>query len=398
MLVGAGAEGARAQIAVRGETVHTMSGAGGEPLKDGVVIIRDGKIVEVGPAAGVKIPADYKIVTAKVVTPGLVDARSVVGLAGHLNQPQEQDQLERSAPMQPELRAIDAYNPRERLIEHLRELGVTTVHTGHGPGALISGQTMIAKTHGGTVEQATIVPEAMIAVSLGASGLGPEGKSPGTRSKLVAMLRQELLRAREYEAKRQAAKEDARPARDLRLDTLARVLKRELPLLVNVHRAHDIASALRVAKEFNIRIVLDGAAESYLLINEIKAASVPVILHATMYRSTGEAENLSLETAAKLRAAGIPVALQSGFESYVPKTRVVLFEAAVASANGLSFRDALATVTIDAARILGISNRTGSLEPGKDADLALFDGDPFEYTSHVTGVIINGEIVSREKR
>ena len=115
-----------------------------------------------------------------------------------------------------------------------------------------------------------------------------------------------------------------------------------------------------------------------------------------MARSFDERENLSFETAAKLRRAGIPVALQSGYESYVPKTRVVLFEAAVAAANGLSFEEALATITIDAARILGVADRVGSLEVGKDGDVALYDGDPFEYTSHCVGVVINGQVVSEE--
>jgi imidazolonepropionase-like amidohydrolase len=117
-----------------------------------------------------------------------------------------------------------------------------------------------------------------------------------------------------------------------------------------------------------------------------------------MYRAAGETENLSMETAATLLKAGIPIALQSGFEGYVPKTRVVLFEAAVAAANGLTFDQALASVTIGAARIIGVANRVGSLEAGKDADLALFDGDPFEYTTHVTAVIINGQLVSETKR
>ena len=155
---------------------------------------------------------------------------------------------------------------------------------------------------------------------------------------------------------------------------------------------------LKLAKEFNLDLVLDGASESYLLIDAIKAAGVPVILHPTMFRSHGEAENLSMETAAKLRAAGIPFALQSSYEGYVPKTRVVLFEAALAASNGLTFEQALATITSDAARILGISDRVGTIEAGKDADLALYDGDPFEYTSHCTGVIIDGILVSSEAR
>lgn len=382
-----------AQLAVRGETVHTMAGPA---IKDGVVLIRNGKIERVAAAAEVKIPSGYKVLTARVVTPGLIDAHTVVGLSGSLNQPQDQDQLERSAAMQPELRAFDAYNSRERLIEYLRGLGVTTIHTGHAPGALISGQTMIIKTVGEPDDSRVVLnPSAMIAATLGTSALASQGKAPGTRSKQVAMLRAELLKAREYQQK-QTGPEDKRPSRDLHLEALARVLRGEAPLLITAQRAQDILSALRVAREFNIRIVLDGAAESYLVMEEIKAAGVPVILHPMMARSAGEAENQSLETAATLKRAGILVALQSGYEAYVPKTRVVLFEAGVAASNGLSFTDALATVTSDAARILGINNRAGSLEAGKDADLALFDGDPFEYTTHVTAVIINGQVVSQE--
>jgi imidazolonepropionase-like amidohydrolase len=192
--------------------------------------------------------------------------------------------------------------------------------------------------------------------------------------------------------------EAEKPTRSLGMEALARALRREIPLLITAHRAHDLLAALRLSQEFNLRIILDGAAEAYLVADAIKAAGVPVILHATMVRARGETENLSMETAATLRKAGIPVALQSGYESYVPKTRVVLFEAAIAAAHGLSFVDALATVTIDAARILGIAGRVGSLEAGKDADLALFDGDPFEYTSHVVGVVIDGRVVSQEAR
>ena len=381
------------QLAVRGETVYTMAG---QVVRDGVVLVRDGKIEQVGPASAVKIPSGYKVVSARVVTPGLIDARSVVGLAGYLNQPHDQMQLELSASIQPELRATDAYNARERLVDWLRSFGVTTIHTGHAPGALVSGQTMIVKTFGDEVDDAVVVPSAMVAATLGTAGMGQSGKSPGTRAKQISMLRSEFLKAKEYEAKQASAKEDSKPARDLRVEAFVRVLKREIPLLVNAQRAQDIMSALRLAREFNIRIILDGAAESYLVIDEIKAANVPVIIHPTMYRAGDETENLSMETAATLRKAGVQVALQSGYETYVPKTRVVLFEAAVAAANGLTLEEALATITIDAARILGVNNRLGSLEKGKDADLALFDGDPFEYTSHVVGVVINGKVVSEE--
>lgn len=377
-------------IAVRAETVHTMAGAA---IKDGVVLIKDGKIERVGPASSVSVPAGYKELKAKVVTPGLIDAHSVVGLAGWLNQPHDQDQLERSAPIQPELRAVDAYNAQDPLVTYVRELGITTVHTGHGPGAVISGQTMIVKTVGGEAESGVIVPEAMLAASLGDAAVQP-GKTPGNRSKAIALLRAELLKAKDYAAK-QAGPEDKRGSRDLRQEALARVIKKEIPLLVTVYRQTDILNALRIAKEFDIRIVLDGASDAYLVIDQIKQAGVPVIVHPTMARAGGgEMENLSMETVGVLKKAGIPVALQSGFEGYVPKTRIVLFEAAVAAGHGLAFDQALATITIDAAKLLGIDKRVGSIEAGKDADLALFDGDPFEYTSHVIGVVIDGKVVS----
>jgi len=395
-------------LAVRGETVYTVAGP---PIADGVVLIEGGKITAVGPASEVAIPAGVEVLTAKVVVPGLVDAHSVVGLTGYLNQPHDQDQLERSEPMQPELRALDAYNPRDPLVEWVRSFGVTTVHTGHAPGAVVSGQTMIVKTAGDTVDEAMVVPVAMVAATLGEGALADRGgrgaarrrdqppeKSPGTRPKAVAMLRSALVEAQAYRDKLALPEGDKRPDRDLRLEVLVRVLQGELPLLVTAHRHQDILAALRVAEEFGIELVLDGAADAPLLIDEIRAAGVAVIVHPAMARAVGEAENLSFETAGVLADAGVPIALQSGFEAYVPKSRVLLFEAAVAAAHGLGFDRALAAATIDAARLLGIADRVGSLAPGKDADLALYDGDPFEYTSHCVGVVIDGVVVSAEAR
>lgn len=390
------------QIAVRGETVYTAAGA---PIKDGVVIVTNGKIERVGPASSVTIPAGYQTLTAKVVTPGLVDAHSTVGLTGYLNIPTDQDQLERSAAVQPELRAIDAYDPHERLIEWVRSFGVTTMNTGHSPGALVSGQTMIVKTIGNTADEAVIVPEAMIAASLGAEGRGEAGKSPGTRGKEMSMLRAEFIKAQEALKKSQAkpasdaAKPESKtPDRDLRQEAFIKILKGELPLLVTAERAQDVMSAIRLAKEFNFKLIIDSCAECGMILTEVKASGYPVILHATMKRAGGETENLSFEDAAKLQAAGIPFALQSGYEAYVPKTRVILFEAAIAAANGLTFDQALASVTINAAKLIGVADRLGSLEAGKDGDLALYDGDPFEYTSHCIGAVINGKVVSSQKR
>lgn len=312
--------------AIRGETVHTMSG---EAIRDGVVLVKDGKIERVGPASRVTIPSGYTVTTAKVVTPGFIDAHTVVGLSGYLNQTHDQDQLDRSSAFQPELRAIDAYNPRELLVEHLRVHGITTIHTGHAPGALASGQTMIVKTSGETLQEALVDSVYSVAFTLGTS-VSSNFSNPGSRSRMMAMMRGELLKAQEY------AKNEPK-TRDLRMEILGDVLSGKVKAMITAHRATEIQSALRLQREF-------------------------------------------------------------GFEGYVPKTRVVHFEAGVAAANGLPVDVALRALTINAARFLGVQDRVGSLEAGKDADIALFDGDPLEYLTRTTAVMINGKWVSTEAR
>lgn len=405
---------AHAQVAIKAATIYTMRDAQGGIVQNGTIVITDGKIAAIGPSASITIPAGHRVLEAAVATPGLIDAHATVGLTGIFNTPHDSDQLDRSAPIQPELRVIDAYNPQEPLITWVRSFGVTTIHTGHAPGELISGQTAIFKTRGLTVNDALVRSPAAVVATLGPESFR-DGGNPGTRGKAIAMLREELVKAQEYAAKR--AKDKAAPqsttpapdttdddkdkksgARNLRLDMLADVLDKKLPLLITAHRAQDIAGALRLQEEFGFSLILDGAAEAYTLINEIKAAGVPVIIHPTMQRAVGETENLSMETAAKLRAAGIPVAIQSGFESYVPKSRVVLLEAGIAAANGLGLVGALATITIDAAKITGISDRVGSIDLGKDGDIALYTADPFEYTTRCIGVIIEGQVVSETPR
>ncbi|HEX6851101.1 MAG TPA: amidohydrolase family protein [Candidatus Polarisedimenticolaceae bacterium] len=382
-------------VAVRAATLHTMAGP---EIRDAVVIVRDGKIAEVGPASKVRIPAGAKVVEAAVVTPGLIDARCTVGVSGLLNTPHDQDQIDRSAPVQADLRAIDAFNPLDPLVAWVRGFGVTTVHTGHAPGELVPGQTAVIKTNGLPVDAAVVKPFASVAVTLGPAGLRSGEKSPGTRAKAVAMLRQELIKAREYAAKRNASAEDKKPGRDLELETMAAVLDRKVPLSITANRAQDISAALRLRQEFGFDLILDSGSEAPMLLDDLKAAKVPVIVHPPMYRAWGEYENASFTTAAVLAKAGIPVALQGGYESYVPKARVVLFEAQVAAAHGLGDEGALRAITIDAARILGVADRIGSIEVGKDADLAMFDGDPFEYTTHCTGTLIQGREFAGERR
>jgi imidazolonepropionase-like amidohydrolase len=155
-------------------------------------------------------------------------------------------------------------------------------------------------------------------------------------------------------------------------------------------------SAIRLSKEFNLKLVLDGAAEAYRLLPQIKEAKAEIVLHATMARNGGDMVNMTRESAAILTAAGIPICIETGFEAYVPKTRILLFEAAQAIPYGLGFNDALKAITINPATLLGLEKRIGSIEKGKDADIVLYNGDPFEYLTKVCMVFINGELVTAE--
>ncbi len=431
-----GVHPACAQLAIHAKTLHTMGPQG--TITDAVVVCNNGKIAAIGPAASTPIPAGMKTLSADVVTPGLIDAHSTVGLSGIYNQRHDSDQLETSSAIQPELRALDAYNPREKLIEWVRSFGVTTIHTGHAPGELISGQTIVVKTIGDTVELALIKEPGAVACTIGPDA-ERQGSPPGTRGKEMAMLREAFIKAREYQerrdraeqkakdeaSKKDADRKDARPdepshdagdpndpkekekrlgqERNLRHEILVRVLKGQVPLMVTANRAQDIDTALRLREEFpGIKLWLDGAAESYLLIDRLKpvveSGAVQIIIHPPMARAYGQMENASHETAAKLVSAGIPVSLQAGYEGYVPKTRVILLEAGILATRGLTFQQALATITTQPARLLGLDSRLGSIEAGKDADLALYDGDPFEYTSHCVGTVINGQVVFEGRR
>ena len=389
------ATAAYAQIAVKADLLFPMTGDL-KPIKNTIVLCGpDGKIQAVG--SDLKIPDGYQTITAKVATPGIIDAHTTVGLSGILNSPQhDQEQLDKSAPIQPELRAIDAYNGRDPLVKWIRDLGVTTLHTGHSPGTLISGQLMVVKTDVPSITSTkdTLIPTSAVAATLGKGALS---KSPGTRSKAIALLRAEFLKARTHATKIAKANDDPEkdaPPRNIKLQTLVDVLNKKTPLLINAHRHQDIAAALRLREEFGFDLILDGASEAYLLLNEIKAAGIPVIVHPTMARPYGDLENMTFTLAAQLYKKGIPFAFQSGYEKYVPKTRVVHFEAALAAAYGLPQEIALAACTLYPAQILGLDDKIGTLQKGHDADLALFDGDPLETTTHTTHVIIDGKVVS----
>jgi imidazolonepropionase-like amidohydrolase len=391
------------KIAVIADKLYTMGGeTQGQP---GVVLIENGKIV--GVHGGNEAPAGYTVMRAVYVTPGLIDTKTTAGISGAYNIPADQDQDEQTDPNTADVRALDSFNPREMLLQYINTYGITTVQTAPGVTNPIAGQAGIFKTVGPrtvgpTVDTLAVKPVSALVFNLGESPkqfYGRKDKAPTTRMMTAAIIREGLLKAQAYQktwadwnatAKKDPTKE---PSRDLKLEAIGLMLHGDVPAIFNAYRADDIDTAIRLAQEFKLRLILSSVTEGYLEAPLIKQSGAATLVGPTLQRlESMETNNASLEDAAILAQAGIPVALMTGFEDYVPKNRVLLFEAGVAAANGLGFEGALRASTIEAAKILDIANRVGSLEVGKDADVVLYDGDPFEYISHVTAVLVNGKV------
>ncbi|AGA31173.1 amidohydrolase family protein [Singulisphaera acidiphila] len=379
-------------IAIRAGRLHTV---GGPAIEDGLVIVEDGKIKYAGKSEGVDVPEGTPVLSAAVVTPGLIDTHTVVGVSGRLNISADQDQDEKSDPNQSDARILDSFNPAEPLLEFALRHGVTLIQAMPGPVDVIGGQAGIFRTHGVTAEAMMVRFPSAIVFNLGEVPKSSyPAKGPGTRMGTAALIRNALNAAVNDRKKRAAAKEGAEPDHNLKHEALGLLLEKKVPAVFAAHRADDLATALRLADEFSLDLVLSQATEGYLLADAIAQAKVPVLVHPTMQRpGTPETFNTTLNNAALLADKGIPVAITSAYEGYVPKTRIPLYEAAVAMANGLGYERALKAVTLDAAKILKVDAEYGSLEPGKVADMVLFDGDPFEYASHVSHVLLGGKLV-----
>lgn len=372
--------------------LHTVAG---KPIEDAMVHIKDGKIVYAGARKEVENLADVTVLTAKVVTPGLIDAYATVPLSGEYNIPADQDADERSDPNQADARVLDAFNPHEPLLRFLLEQGVTVVHACPGAANVIAGESGVFRTHGRTADQMQIkFPFAMV-MNLG-SGVKQtySGGKPSTRMGTASLLRSAFVQAVEYRRKKEAAKDKEQPTLELKHEAMARLLDKQTLAMFTAQRADDLMTALRLTEEFKLRGCLALAADGYLIADHIQKAKVPVIVHPTMQRIGAiDSYNTFLGNAGALADREISIAIGSAFEGYVPKTRVVRHEAAVAMVHGLGFDRALRAITLDAARILGIDDRFGSIENGKVGDLVLYDGDPFEHATHVTHVIVDGQVV-----
>lgn len=378
--------------------VHTASKG---TIENAAIEVRDGKIAFVGNALDARVSYNLPAITAAEVTPGLIDAHSVVPLNGALNIGADQDADERTDPNQADARALDAFNPSEPLLRFLLEQGVTVIHATPGHANVIAGQTGVFRTHGTSAEAMAIrFPQALM-FNLGASPKGSyKDKAPATRMGTAAILRNALQAAANYRRKQEAAAKKGKegeadaPARDLKLESLSLALSQKIPVMFTAHQADDLQTALRIAREYDLKPILALATEGYLIRDQLKAANVPIIAHPPMQRvGDWETYNSFMGNAAALSDTGLTVALCSSYEGYVPKTRMVRWEAGMGMVYGLGFDRALRTITIDAAKILGIDQDYGSIEAGKIADIVLYDGDPFEHATHVTHVVHGGQLV-----
>jgi imidazolonepropionase-like amidohydrolase len=364
----------------------------GPEIESGVLVVRGGVILHVGAADTTPIPAGAKVrdVSGRVILPGLVDTHS------HVGGPEGADS---SDPLQPDVRVLDALNTRSSGLDRARAGGITTVNVMPGSGHLCSGQTVYLKLRAGDTLEELCLWDDMGAVLGGlkmANGTNSRGEPPfpGTRAKSAALVRERFVAAQGYRDKIALAGNDPEklPARDLGLETLVEVLAGTRIVHHHTHRHDDILTVLRLADEFGFRVVLHHVSEASKVAEEIAAAEVPCSV--IVVDSPGgklEARDLSLGTAGVLERAGARVALHT--DDYITDSRLFLRSAALAVRGGMSRAGALEALTVAGAEMLGLEQRVGTLEVGKDADFLLLDGDPLSTYTKVLETWVEGEKV-----
>lgn len=373
-----------------------------EDIPKGQIIIENGKIKAIG--NNLVIPADAEVIDAEglLVTPGLIDAHCHIGMWEEGIGFEGEDGNEDVEPITPHLRAIDGINPMDQGFQDAVEGGVTSAVTGPGSANVIGGTFAAIKTFGKRIDDMIIKEPVAMKIAFGENPkrvYNEQHKSPVTRMAVAALLRETLFEAKKYMEDLEASKEDPdqKPDFDIKLDSMLPVLKREIPLKAHAHRADDIFTALRIAKEFNVNITLDHCTEGHLIVEELKAAGKPCLIGPTFgSRTKVELRNKSFETPKILTDAGVKVAIIT--DSNVIPIQHINMCAGMAVKAGLSEVEAWKAITINPAEITGIDDRVGSLKVGKDADIAIFKGNPLldiDYETVMT--IIDGKVVFRGK-
>lgn len=382
---------------IKDAEVLTMSG---KDYKKASILIKDGIIAKI--SENIEIKDDYEIIDAsnKTVIPGIIDAHTHLGIEEDGLGWEGQDCNEMTDPITPHLRAIDAVNPEDFALKESLQNGVTTVMTGPGSANVLGGESMVIKTYGKTVEQMVLKNPAGLKAAFGENPkrvYNKQNKLPSTRMGIAAIMRENLMKAQDYIQKKDNAEKENKPFdRDIKMESLIRVINKELPLKVHAHRADDIMTAIRIAKEFDINITLEHCTEGHKIAEEIAQAGIPAIVGPSMTgRVKVELSDLSFKTAGILAKAGVKVALMSD-HPVIPTKNATVY-AALAIKEGLDPKEALKAITINPAEILSVDDRVGSIEEGKDADLVIYNGHPLDIRSNIEKVLINGNIVETKK-
>jgi imidazolonepropionase-like amidohydrolase len=366
----------------------------GEPIDGGTVLLEAGKIAAIeGPGFTVPDGAEVVDATGKWVLPGFIDAHTHVGVAEEAEGWAGRDVNEMTTPVTAYVRALDAINPADQGFRDAVEGGVLAVNVNPGSGNPIGGQTVAIKCWGRAVDEMVLRQPAGLKSALGENPkrvYGEKDKTPSTRLGTAGVIREAFVQAGNYLARLAAAERERKPVdRDLNLEALGRVLRREIPWRQHCHRADDIATAIRLAREFGYELVIDHGTEAYLLADLLAAESIPVIIGPLFTsRSKVELRNRSLANPGKLAAAGVTIAITT--DHPVVPIHFLIHEATLAVKEGLDRDIALRSVTINPARILGVAGRIGSLEVGKDADLVIWSGDPLDVMSRAERAYLDG--------
>ncbi|MBQ3865423.1 MAG: amidohydrolase [Clostridia bacterium] len=375
---------------------HVKTMAGPDLEKGSVLIGDDGKIVKVG--ARITAPGDCEVIDAKgaLVTPGLVESHCHIGLDGNAIRWEGKDINEKTEPITPQLRAIDAIQPMDEQFEDARSGGVTTLCTGPGSANVMGGSFAVIKTAGHRVDDMIVKSPAAMKIAFGENPKSVYGqgksKSPITRMSVVALLRETLYRAKGYLEEKEAGKA---PKFDLKMEALIPVLKKEIPLKAHVHRADDILSAVRVANEFGVKLTLDHCTEGHLIVNELAAEGYPALVGPSFgYKTKPEVKNKTFATAGILQRAGMLVSIIT--DAPVTPINTLSLCAGYAVAYGMDYEEAWKAVTVNPARILQVDDRVGALKPGMDGDVVVWTADPLTTVgAHAAVTLIDGKVVYR---
>lgn len=383
-------------LAIIGKNVNTITDG---IIKNGVILVEDGKIKEIGP--DVKVPDGVKPLKAKYVMPGLVEAHCHIGIWEEKIGWAGSDGNEMTEPATPHMRALDGIkaNADESGLESALHEGITSAQVLPGSANVIGGFGVVIKTAPKTtVDQMVLRNPSGMKIAFGENPRRVYGVDkkimPSTRMGIAGVLRESLQKAKNYMEKKEMYTDDPEkmPEVDLRLEALIPVLKKEIPFRAHAHRADDIATAIRICEEFDVKMSWEHATEGHRIANYIAEKKIPAVWGPSlMSRPKWEMRELSYDTPRIMYEAGVKFAIQT--DAPGSSIRFLPICAALSVREGLSYDYALKAITIIPAEIIGVSDRVGSLEVGKDADLRLLSGDPLDYMTKCKKVIIDGEVV-----